>query len=138
MEVTVLRNKILILSTVACANETARRIANQVKGAVFASNSKGCGQVGESVEIMKRSLIGLALNPNVYGTVIVGLGCETTQPYELYEEIRKISNKPLEAITIQDEGGTVNTVAKGVQLAQKMAEDMSKIEREETDPSSIF
>lgn len=133
-----IRNKILILSTVACANETARRIANQVKGAVFASNSKGCGQVGESVEIMKRSLIGLALNPNVYGTVIVGLGCETTQPYELYEEIRKISNKPLEEITIQDEGGTVNTVAKGVQLAQKMAEDMSKIEREETDLSSIF
>ncbi|WP_213818241.1 UxaA family hydrolase [Garciella nitratireducens] len=132
-----IRNKILILSTVGCANETARMIANQVKGAEFVSNTKGCGQIGNSLNIMRRSLIGLILNPNVYGAIIVGLGCETMQPHKLYEEIKVKSDKSLEVITIQKEGGTVKTVAKGVKLAQKMVKDMSKQKREETDLSNI-
>lgn len=133
-----IRNKVLILSTVGCANETAKLIANQVEGAVCGTNAKGCGQIGGSVTIMQRSLIGLALNPNVYGTIIVGLGCETTQPHQLYEVIKAKSEKPLEVITIQEEGGTRKTVEIGVSLARKMAEDMAKQEREETDLSSII
>jgi altronate dehydratase large subunit len=132
-----IRNKVLILSTVGCANETAKLIANQVEGAVCVTNAKGCGQIGESVSIMRRTLVGLAINPNVYGTIIVGLGCETTQPHQLYGEIKAKSEKPLEVITIQEEGGTRKTVEIGVRLARKMAEDMVKQEREETDLSSI-
>jgi len=133
-----IRNKILILSTVGCANETAASIARQVQGAVCIPNTKGCGQIGGSVELMFNSLAGLAQNPNVYGTLIVGLGCETIQPGKLYERIRSASPKPVEMITIQEEGGTVRAVEKGVRLARKMAEDMSKLEREETDLSSII
>jgi altronate dehydratase large subunit len=40
--------------------------------------------------MMRRTLIGLSVNPNVYGTILVGLGCETTQPYKLREEIEKL------------------------------------------------
>ncbi|XJZ28250.1 UxaA family hydrolase [Bacillota bacterium Lsc_1132] len=133
-----IRNKVLILSTVGCSNETAKLIANQVDGAVCVTNSKGCGQIGDSVNIMRRSLAGIAMNPNVYGTIIVGLGCETTQPHELYEEIKAKSKKALKVITIQEEGGTVKTVEKGVRLARKMVEEMSKLEREETELSSII
>lgn len=133
-----IRNKVIILSTVGCANETARLISQQVQGTVNIPNPKGCGQIGKGIEIMLRSLIGLSLNPNVYGTIIVGLGCETTQPYKLYEEIKKRSNKPIEAITIQDEGGTLKAIEKGVKLARKMVEDMSMVKREETDISNII
>jgi D-galactarate dehydratase / Altronate hydrolase, C terminus. len=132
-----IRNKILILSTVGCANETARQIAQRVEGAVCAINPKGCGQIGDSVQIMFRSLLGLADNPNVYGTIIVGLGCETTQPGKLYELIKEKTCKPVEMITIQEEGGTIRTVEKGVRIAQKMALEMSKVDREETDLSSL-
>lgn len=133
-----IRNKILILPTVGCANETARLIAQQVNGAVSIYNRKGCGQIGSGIEIMRRTLIGLSVNPNVYGTILVGLGCETTQPYKLREAIEKISNKPLEVITIQDEGGTLKAIEKGVKLARKMAEDMSMMQKEETDISNII
>ncbi|MDI3530023.1 MAG: altronate dehydratase large subunit [Thermoanaerobacter sp.] len=132
-----IRNKVLILPTVGCANETARLISEQVNGTIYIANPKGCGQIGISVEIMRRTLIGLSLNPNIYGTIIVGLGCETTQPYKLYEEIKKRSSKPTEVITIQDEGGTLNTIEKGIKLARKMVEDMSSIKREEADISNI-
>ncbi|WP_242835042.1 UxaA family hydrolase [Clostridium sartagoforme] len=132
-----IRNKVLILSTVGCANGTVERIAAQVEGAVAIPNVKGCGQIGKGIEIMRRSLINLASNPNVYGTILVGLGCETTKPYELAEEIRKNSPKPLEVITIQDQGGTLKAIEAGVKLARNMAEEMSKVEREYVDLSNI-
>lgn len=132
-----IRNKILILPTVGCANETSRLIAQQVNGTVTIVNRKGCGQIGSGIEIMRRTLIGLAVNPNIYGTILVGLGCETTQPYKLKEEIEKLSNKPLEVITIQEEGGTLKAIEKGVKLARKMVEDMSRLQKEEVDISNI-
>lgn len=133
-----IRNKVLILPSVGCANETARLISQQVNGSISINNRKGCGQIGTGIEIMRRTLIGLSVNPNIYGTILVGLGCETTKPYELCEEIKKISNKPIEVITIQDEGGTLKAIEKGVRLARNMVSDMSKLEREETDISNII
>ncbi len=132
-----IRNKIMILSTVGCANETARRIADQVAGAVYVPNAKGCGQIGESLQIMWRSLVGLALNPNVFGTLIVGLGCETIQPHVLYRKIRESSRKPLAVLTIQEEGGTVRTVAKGVKIAQRLAEARAAVQREPADLGAL-
>lgn len=133
-----IRNKVLILPTVGCANETARLIAQQVNGAVGITNRKGCGQIGSGIEVMRRTLIGLSANPNVYGTILVGLGCETTQPYKLREAIEKVSTKPIEVITIQDEGGTLKAIEKGVKLARKMVQDMSMLQKEEVDISNII
>ena len=41
-----IRNHVLVLSSVGCANMVARRIAESVPGCVALENSKGCGQVG--------------------------------------------------------------------------------------------
>lgn len=125
-----IRNHVLILSTVGCANMMVHKIAAQVPGAVALENSKGCGQVGSGREIMRRCLFNLTLNPNVYGTLIVGLGCETTKPYELADEIRQVSDKPLEVITIQDCGGSVRALERGVEIARKLVEDARHVERE--------
>ncbi|WP_371362750.1 Altronate dehydratase [Sporomusa rhizae] len=132
-----IRNKVLILSTVGCANGTVQRISAQVDDTVAIPNVKGCGQIGKGIEIMKKALLNLTMNPNVYGTILVGLGCETTKPYELAEEIRRINPKPLEVITIQDQGGTLKAIEKGIKLARTMAEEMSKLERTEVELSSV-
>jgi len=133
-----IRNKVLILSTVGCANETAQRISEQIPDAVFIPNTKGCGQIGDSVNIMKRTLTGLVLNSNVYGALIVGLGCETIQPYILYEMISARTNKPVKVLTIQDEGGTVRAIQKGVTVAATMVRKMFLQERVDADLSSII
>lgn len=133
-----IRNKILILPSVGCANETARSIAEQVDGAIYVPNPKGCGQVGKSLEITRRTLLGFASNPNVYGTIIVGLGCETVQPQALFEDIKNHSLKPTELLIIQDEGGTVRTIEKGIRLASAMAQEMSKQQREPVDISHLL
>lgn len=133
-----IRNKVLILSTVGCANETARRIAEQVPGTIYLPNTKGCGQIGGSVVLMKRTITGLALNPNVYGVLLVGLGCETIQPYEMFQTLRAKADKPVDLLTIQDEGGTVRAIQKGVGIVGNMVRAMSKLKREDADLSAII
>ena len=132
-----IRNKVLIISTVGCANETAKRISEQVSDAVFIPNTKGCGQIGDSVNIMNRTLTGLVLNPNVYGVLIVGLGCETIQPYVLSEMITARTSKPVKVLTIQEEGGTIRAIQKGVAIAAIMVREMSGQERVDVDLSFI-
>lgn len=132
-----IRNHVLILSTVGCANNVAKRIGSQVAGTVALPNVKGCGQIGKGIEIMHRCLVNVTLNPNVYGTLIVGLGCETTKPYELAEEIRALSPKPVEVITIQDCGGTLKAIEEGSRIARKMVAEASLVERTPMDLSQL-
>jgi altronate dehydratase large subunit len=45
--------------------------------------------------------------------------------------------KPVQVVTIQDEGGAANTTAKGVLTAQHMAVAASRMQREECPPSEL-
>lgn len=124
-----IRNHVMVLSTCGCANVVARRIAAAVPGAVAVPCAKGCGQVGTGIEIMRRCLRNLAANPNVFGTLLVGLGCESTRPYELAERIRAAGDKPLEVITIQDLGGSERAVERGAELARALVARAADVER---------
>jgi altronate dehydratase large subunit len=124
-----IRNKVLILPTVACAAETAKAISSQVVGTVTVNNQLGCGQMGADAKRTFDILAGLGKNPNIYGVVVVGLGCETIQPRLLAEEIKK-SQKPVELVIIQEEGGTLQTILQGVRYAVDMVQKMSCQEKE--------
>lgn len=125
-----IRNHILILPTCACSSETCRIVASQVRGAVNIINQNGCAQVEGDLEITKQVLAGLAANPNVYGTVLIGLGCENAQPADMENLIRSKTNKPLQTLVIQEEGGTIATVKRGVEIALRMAEEATELVRE--------
>lgn len=123
------RNHVMVLSCCGCANTVARRIAEAVPGAVAVENSKGCGQVGTGIAIMRRCLVNLTMHPNVFATLLVGLGCESTKPYELAEKARTMGDKPLEVITIQDCGGTERAVERGIGIVRDLVERASGAER---------
>lgn len=131
-----IRNKVLILPTVSCSSETARIIAGQVAGTTTFYNHTGCGQVGKDAQRTTNILIGLGKNSNIYGVVVVGLGCETAQPDIIAEGIRK-SSKPVKTVVIQEEGGTLKAALKGVQYAMDMVLEASGQEREECDVSEL-
>ena len=80
------RNHVLILPGCACASETCRTVASQVKGTRNVIINVGCSDVAANTEITQRVLTGFALNANVYGVVIIGLGCETVGHKELAEK----------------------------------------------------
>ena len=73
------RNHVLVLPTSVCSSDVAKMIASQVPEAVYVANQSGCAQVGRDLEYTLNTIVGYACNPNVYGTVLVSLGCETCQ-----------------------------------------------------------
>ena len=79
-----------------------------------------------------------ALNANVFGVVVIGLGCETVGHKELADKIRKLSDKPVVSFGIQEEGGTIKTAALAVEAARKMVEEASKQQKVECDASDLF
>jgi len=133
-----IRNHVLVLATCACSSETARVISNQVQGSVHIINQNGCAQVEGDLKITMDILSGLAANPNVYGTVLVGLGCENAQPSDMYSLIQSKTNKPLKMIVIQEEGGTTSTIKKGVEYARQLVMEASMLRREDFPLSELI
>lgn len=132
------RNYVLVLSSVVCANHVVDLIAKGIPGAVPLRNAKGCGQLGESAQMMSRCLVNLSQNPNVYGTVVVGLGCETMRPHELAERMRSLSDKPVYDITIQEEGGSSAAVERGRALVKELVANAANATTSEMGLGDLF
>ena len=133
-----IRNHVLILPTCACASESCRIVASQVKGSVNVVINTGCSDVSGNTEMTQRILRGFACNGNVYGIIIIGLGCETVGHQQLKEEIRKLTDKPVESFGIQEIGGTVDTIAAAVKAARTMVARASQLQKEECDISELL
>ena len=133
-----IRNHILILPASICASDTTRIIASQVEGAITFNNQNGCSQVPPDMKLTMDVLAGYAANPNIYGTVVVSLGCEGCQMNLVVEAIRERTNKPLKTLIIQEEGGTIKTVEKGVRYAQEMVAEAGLLRREEFPISELI
>ncbi|WP_420819464.1 UxaA family hydrolase [Paenibacillus thalictri] len=132
------RNHVLILPTIVCATQSAMRITELVQGTVSFVHQHGCAQVGVDYEQTFRTYVGIGCNPNVYGVVVLGLGCETHQGRSVADEIAKRTGKPVELVSIQDNSGTLMTIAKGAQVAARMVQDASMQRREECDISELI
>lgn len=133
-----IRNHVLIMATVGCAAETARAVADHLYGAVSFINQNGCGESSKNLQRTRDVLIGMAANPNVYGVVAIGLGCEINKMDEFLGLLRQRTGKPAEGLLIQQEGGTINTIAKATRLAQKMILEASRCRREACDISELL
>ena len=133
-----IRNHVLILPSCACASETCRITASRVKGAINVIINTGCSDVKANTEMTQRVLEGFALNPNVYGAVILGLGCETVPHQELRRKLQKLTGKPIVSFGIQEEGGTITTIEKATKAATLMVQEASLQQRELCDLSSLL
>ena len=133
-----IRNHVLILPTCACGSETARIVASQVRGAVNIIFNTGCSDVAANTDMSQKILTGFACNPNVFGVVIIGLGCETVPHNKLREKIQSMTNKPVVSFGIQDEGGTLKTIEKSVRAARELAAEAGLQQKELCDASEIL
>lgn len=133
-----IRNHVLILPTCACGSESCRIVASQVRGAVNIIFNTGCSDVAANTTLSQNVLTGFALNPNVYGVVIIGLGCETVPHKELREKIQALTDKPIVSFGIQEEGGTLKTIEKAVRAARDMAAEAGMQQKVPCDISEIL
>ena len=132
------RNRVLILPASVCASDTARIIAQQVEGAVSFNNQQGCSQVGPDQQFTMDVMAGYAANPNIYGTVVVSLGCENCQMDLVTAAIRERTNKPMEQVIIQEAGGTLKAVEIAVRYATQMVAEAALLQKEEFPLSELI
>lgn len=133
-----IRNHILILPTSVCASDTTRIIASQVQGAVTFNNQNGCSQVHSDQQLTMDVMAGYAANPNVYGVIVVSLGCENCQNDLVVDAIKERTNKPIKTLVIQEEHGTLKTIEKAVRYAREMAQEASLLRKEEFPISELI
>lgn len=129
------RNHFLVVPTVICATRTAEEIASNFPNVVYLYNQHGCNHMKDDEKKVVNVLKGMASNPNVAGVLFVGLGCETIPTMKIFESVRA-AGKPVECLIIQEEGGTLKTIEKGVRILQRMMEQY-EIKEVETDLSSV-
>ncbi|MCY6484630.1 UxaA family hydrolase [Clostridium aestuarii] len=128
------RNYVAIMPSVVCANEVVESIVRQTTGTTGILHHKGCCQLPPDLELTTEALIKIGQNPNIGAVLVVSLGCEGTDTDRVVEEIGK-SGKPVERVNIQEIGGTSKAIQNGIDLAQKLAIEISGIQREQVDLS---
>ncbi|WP_062447513.1 UxaA family hydrolase [Thalassobacillus devorans] len=131
------RNHVLILPTITCATQTAQRVTELVSGTVTFIHQHGCAQVGDDYDQTFRTYAGMGKNPNVYGVIVLGLGCETHQANSVAADIA-MTNKPVEVVSIQENGGTLQTIAEVAKIATKMVQDASMVPKELCDFNELI
>ena len=138
------RNYIAILTSVNCSASAARFMAEEIQrsgvldqypgvdGVIPLTHGGGCALdvKGEGYEVLKRTQWGYAVNPNVGGVVMVGLGCEGFQIARFKEAYGLKESDTFRTMTIQEVGGTKKTVMAGVDAIKSMLPLVAKARRE--------
>ncbi|MFB0842539.1 UxaA family hydrolase [Paenibacillus oleatilyticus] len=124
-----IRNHLLIIPTVICANQVCTRINQMVPDTVAIPHQHGCSQIGADKDRTFDVLAGTGRNPNVGGVIIISLGCEVVDPHALADAIRP-TGKPVEVFDIQSVGGSVKAIQHGVEIARKMRAQLDEMKPE--------
>jgi altronate hydrolase len=127
------RNYLAVISSVNCSATVCRQIAkafdgdalraySNVDGVVAITHGSGCGMsgTGEGLTLLQRTLRGYADHPNFAGVLLVGLGCEVNQLTPLVETLGARAPGLIRSLSIQDEGGTRETISAGITALREM------------------
>src|SRR5450830_297711 len=137
------RNYLGVIASVNCSATVCRHIADAFKGEALAAyphvdgvvaitHGSGCGMGGdgEGLVLLQRTLRGYANHPNFAGVLVIGLGCEVNQIAPLVSEMAARPAGLLASLTIQDEGGTRETIAAGKALLHTMLRQANPARRQ--------
>jgi altronate dehydratase large subunit len=114
-----IRRHFLVVPSVICAAQAALTIAEGASGAVAIEHQHGCAQLGGDARLTEQVLTGLGTHPNVAGTLVVSLGCETVQGVALHRSI-VAGGQRAEFVGIQQAGGTGAAVKAGREALERL------------------
>lgn len=123
------RNYIGVVSTVVCSSVVTRDIAKTIPEGIPVVHANGCAQLGDDFKLTKNTLKGVVANPNLYASLLVGLGCETNQVSILLDET--VESKPKEGFSIQQMAGGTNTLNEGSKIVKEWSSSIQHLERTE-------
>ena len=132
-----IRNHVVVMPGVICAEMAAKKIASEC-GAVFLANPIGCGLNPKDMTVMLDVLSGLLANANVYGVLVVGLGCEFLKEEHYRSAVWKKAKKPVQYVCIQEMGGLSKAIEEGRKRVCQMQKEADAVPRTEADLSDLI
>ncbi|MEW6159466.1 MAG: altronate dehydratase family protein [Verrucomicrobiota bacterium] len=140
------RNYIAVVSSVNCSASVSHYVRDHFRTAdfkrdfpnvdgiiAFTHKSGCCVQPGEPYQLLQRVLVGMAKHPNVFGYVMIGLGCEGHQVQFLRRDHQLDQIKPGEPapafMNIQGTGGVRKTVQAAVAAVNRMLPYANAVQR---------
>lgn len=114
-----IRNVILVIYTVECASFVAHQVGVG-ESDVHVIGFSGCYDNAYALRLM----LSMATHPNVGACLVVGLGCEYTQPGRI-AEVAAASGRPSRWFYIQEKGGTRLGVKEGKLALQVLRGEMA-------------
>jgi altronate dehydratase large subunit len=118
-----IRNHVAVVFTVECAEHVARKIAAPF-GEAQLFGYDGC----HSNDFVRRVMISLVTHPNLYGVLVVSLGCEMLRAEHLIKAARA-AGREVRHVCIQTDGGTTASVEKGRAYLEELLELSEDAER---------
>jgi altronate hydrolase len=139
------RNYVAIISSVNCSATVSRAIADQfridirpdvlapypnIDGVIALTHGTGCGMdMGESMDVLRRTMAGYARHPNIAATIFIGLGCEANQITSLLGAEGLKESDRLARYNMQDVGGTAKAIERGVAIVKEMLPAANRVAR---------
>jgi altronate dehydratase large subunit len=118
-----IRNTIVVAYLVECAHHVAREIVVPFRDRdVHLIGFPGCYPNAYAQTMLER----LCTHPNVGGALLVSLGCESFNKFQLAEAVRA-SGRPVKTIVIQGNGGTRRSIAEGRAWVAQIRRELDRI-----------
>ena len=124
------RNLVAVITTTGCINELPQLISRGIPGAIPLGHNLSCSHLGDDLTRSTWTLTNLVGNPNIFGAVLVGMGCEQMSPEKIYQDIEKL-DKPVELLTLKEVEDWDELVSRGRNAAQRMSNQAFRLVREE-------
>jgi altronate hydrolase len=144
------RNYIGVISTVNCSSSVVRLVADEFRGEALSEypnvdgivpicHGLGCGMAGSGLgfDYLRDTLVGYGRHPNFAGVLFIGLGCEVMQIDAVTNTDALASGPMIQAMTIQDKGGTRRTVEEAVARIRGMLAHADGIRRQPVPASRL-
>lgn len=116
-----IRNLVAVAYLVECAHHVARQIVAPHDHIAHLIGFPGCFPNPYAQQMMEQ----LCTHPNVGGVVLVSLGCESFDRYQL-ERVIADTGRPVETLVIQRDGGTRATIEAGRAAVERIAAGLAQ------------
>ncbi len=120
-----IRNRILIIPTVGCANNTVKEIARKASIRLGLDDNTicalthpyGCSQLGEDAENTGKCLARLCKHPNTGGALLVSLGCENNNLEVMSQYLGEYDHRRILTLNMQESD---DEIADGITAVERI------------------
>ncbi len=129
-----IRNKVSIIFSTDCSRYVAQKLKTLFpEGTQLFGYPGGCALVDGAFH----KLVALGTHSSSAAALVVGLGCEGTDAYDVAEAI-VATGRPVEAIKINEEGGDLRTVEQGSRILAHLLQEASTARRTPMSPGDLI